>query len=70
MSGQSMATGSNSMHDNDFTKTALPPGTNIIIEHDQARDGSRTANARDIKFASGRNLFLSSTGSSFPDDKQ
>ena len=34
-----------------FTKSALPPGTEILIEGYQAKDGSNRANGRDLTFA-------------------
>src|SRR6201992_3074694 len=52
-----------------FTKDALPPGTDIIIEGYQAKDGSNRANGRDITFADGKKLFLGSAGNGAPDDK-
>lgn len=52
-----------------FTKDALPPGTEIVIEGYQAKDGSNRANGRDITFADGRKLFLGSAGTGAPDDK-
>src|ERR1700734_2075941 len=36
-----------------FTKAALPPGTEILIEGYQAKDGSNRANGRDLTFADG-----------------
>ena len=52
-----------------FNKSALPPGTEIVIEGYQAKDGSNRANGRDITFADGRKLFLGSQGTGAPDDK-
>ena len=42
-----------------FTKNSLPPGTAIIVEGFQARDGALRANGREVTFADGRKLFLS-----------
>lgn len=36
----------------------LPPGTEIIVDGYQARDGTNKASGRDITFADGRKLFL------------
>ena len=52
-----------------FTKSALPPGTQILIEGYQAKDGSNRANGRDLTFADGRTLFLGSTGTGAPGEK-
>jgi hypothetical protein len=52
-----------------FTKSALPPGTEILIEGYQAKDGSNRANGRDLTFADGRTLFLGSTGTGAPGEK-
>src|SRR6201996_3617294 len=37
-----------------FTKDALPPGTEIVIEGYRAKDGTNRANGRDITFADGK----------------
>lgn len=52
-----------------FTKNSLPPGSVIVIEGYQAKDGSNRANGRDITFADGKKLFLGSGGTGAPDDK-
>ena len=52
-----------------FNKSSLPPGSKIIIEGYQAKDGSNRANGRDITFADGKKLFLGSAGTGAPDDK-
>jgi hypothetical protein len=52
-----------------FTKSALPPGTQILIEGYQAKDGSNRANGRDLTFADGRTLFLGSAGTGAPGEK-
>lgn len=52
-----------------FNKASLPPGSVIVIEGYQAKDGSNRANGRDITFADGRKLFLGSAGTGAPDDK-
>ena len=52
-----------------FTKSALPAGTQILIEGYQAKDGSKRANGRDLTFADGRTLFLGSAGTGAPGEK-
>ncbi|HWW88698.1 MAG TPA: DUF6152 family protein [Vicinamibacterales bacterium] len=47
-----------------FTKTALAPGMEIVVEGYQAKDRSNTAVGRTLTFADGRKLFL---GSSAPE---
>lgn len=53
-----------------FTKQALLPGTEIVIDGYRAKDGSRRANGRDITLPDGRTLFLGSTGAGAPDEKR
>ena len=49
-----------------FTKNSLLPGTRIIIDGYQAKDGSRRANGRDITFPDGKKLFMGSSGTGAP----
>ena len=49
-----------------FTKQALLPGTEILVEGYQARDGSRRANGRDLTLPGGKTLFLGSSGTGAP----
>jgi WD40 repeat protein len=49
-----------------FTKQALLPGTEIVVDGYRAKDGSHRANGRDLTLPDGRTLFL---GSSAPDAK-
>ena len=51
-------------------KNSLPPGTVIIVEGYQAKDGTLKANGRDIVFKDGRKLFIGSTGTGAPGDPQ
>src|SRR6266446_8869889 len=41
-----------------FTKESLPPGTEILVEGFQAKDGSTRAVGRNITFSDGRKLLL------------
>ena len=43
-------------------KNSLPPGTEILVDGYQAKDGTMKANGRDITFPDGRKLFIGSTG--------
>jgi hypothetical protein len=49
-----------------FTKESLLPGTEVVVDGYQAKDGSRRANGRDLTFADGRKMFLGSTGTGAP----
>ena len=46
-----------------FTKNALLPGMEIVVEGYQAKDGSYKGVGRALTFADGRRLFLSETAS-------
>jgi hypothetical protein len=49
-----------------FTKDSLKPGTVILVNGYQAKDGSNRANGRDVKLPDGRTLFLGSSGTGAP----
>ena len=51
-----------------FTKASLLPGTEIIVDGDQAKDGSNKGNGRDLTFKNGEKLFLGSSGTGAPQD--
>ena len=51
-----------------FTKNSLLPGTEIIVDGYQAKDGSMKGNGRDLTFKDGRKLFLGSSGTGAPRD--
>lgn len=53
-----------------FNKESLLPGTEIVIDGYQAKDGSHRANGRDLTFADGRKLFLGSSGTGAPYELQ
>jgi hypothetical protein len=52
-----------------FRKDSLVPGTEIVIEGYQAKSGKNMANGRDITFTDGRKLFMGSSGTGAPYDK-
>jgi hypothetical protein len=52
-----------------FTKASLLPGTEIVIEGWQAKDGSNRANGSNITLPDGKKLFVGSQGTGAPTDK-
>jgi hypothetical protein len=52
-----------------FTKNALLPGMEIIVEGFQAKDGTNKGVGRSLTFADGRKLFLSETATPDPKDR-
>jgi hypothetical protein len=53
-----------------FTRDSLKPGTVIVVDGYQAKDGSNRANGRDVTFPDGHKLFLGSTGTGAPEDTE
>jgi hypothetical protein len=51
-----------------WNKNSLLPGTEILVEGFQAKDGALRANGRDITFPDGRTLFMGSSGTGAPRD--
>jgi hypothetical protein len=51
-----------------FSKNSLLPGTIIVVDGYQAKDGSLKANGRDLTFPDGRRLFMGSSGTGAPRD--
>jgi hypothetical protein len=49
-----------------FTKETLQPGTDVVVDGYQAKDGSHRANGRDLTLPDGRQLFLGSSGTGAP----
>jgi hypothetical protein len=49
-----------------FTKESLLPGTKVVVEGYQAKNGLKRANGRDLTFPDGRKLFLGSSGTGAP----
>jgi hypothetical protein len=50
-----------------FTKDALKPGTEILVDGYQSKDGSLRANGRDVTLPNGQLLFLGSSSPDAPD---
>jgi Family of unknown function (DUF6152) len=53
-----------------FTKETLQPGTEVVVDGYQAKDGTRRANGRDLTLPDGRKLFLGSSGTGAPYELQ
>jgi hypothetical protein len=53
-----------------FTKTTVAPGTPVVVDGYQSKDGSMRANGRDITLPGGRKLFLGSSGTGAPYDEK
>ena len=49
-----------------FTKESLLPGTKVVVDGYQAKDGLKRANGRDLTFPDGHKLFLGSSGTGAP----
>lgn len=45
-----------------LNKNSIQPGTEILVDGYQAKDGSNRANGRDVTFTDGRKVFLSNQG--------
>ena len=53
-----------------WNRNSLPPGTEILVEGFQAKDGANRANGRDITFPDGKKLFVGSSGIGAPDERK
>jgi hypothetical protein len=53
-----------------WNRNSLPPGTKVIVEAYQARSGENYVNARDITFPDGRKLFIGSSGTGAPYERE
>jgi hypothetical protein len=53
-----------------FTKTTVQPGTPVVVDGYQSKDGSMRANGRDITLPDGKKLFLGSSGTGAPYDEK
>jgi len=51
-----------------FSKDSLKPGTEIIVDGYQAKDGTMKANGRDLTLTDGKKLFMGSSGTGAPND--
>ena len=51
-----------------FNKNSLPAGTEILVDGYQAKDGTNTANGRDLTLPDGTALFFGSSGTGAPLD--
>src|SRR5262245_21576738 len=60
----------NSLLRRGLNKTSIPAGTQLVIDGYQARDGSTTANAKDITFPDGKKFFVGSSGTGAPYEKK
>jgi Family of unknown function (DUF6152) len=49
-----------------FTKQLLAPGTEIVVDGYQSKDGSQRMNGRDLRLPDGRSLFVGSSGTGAP----
>ena len=49
-----------------FTRDSLLPGTEVMVDGYQAKDGTNRANGRDITLGDGTKLFLGSSGTGAP----
>ena len=49
-----------------FTKNSLLPGTEIVVDGFKAKNGTLTANGKDITLSDGQKLFVGSSGTGAP----
>jgi hypothetical protein len=59
----------NSLLRRGLNKTSIPVGTQLVVDGYQARDGSTTANAKDITLPDGKKFFVGSSGTGAPYEK-
>ena len=59
----------NAMFRRGFTKGSLLPGTEILVDGYQAKNGTLRANGRDLRLPDGRTLFVGSSGTGAPDER-
>lgn len=53
-----------------WNRNSLPPGTKVVVQAYAARSGEMYANARDITFPDGRKLFIGSSGTGAPYERE
>jgi hypothetical protein len=58
----------NAMLRRGWNKNSIPPGTIVVVEGWQAKNGSKTANGGFITLADGKRLFVGSSGTGAPVD--
>ncbi len=51
-----------------LTKNSLVPGTEVVVDGYQAKDGALRANGRDLTLPNGKTLLIGSAGTGAPDD--
>ena len=51
-----------------LTKNSLLPGTEVVVDGYQAKDGALRANGRDLTLLNGKTLLIGSAGTGAPDD--
>jgi hypothetical protein len=51
-----------------LTKNSLVPGTEVVVDGYQAKDGALRANGRDLTLPDGKTLLIGSAGTGAPDD--
>jgi hypothetical protein len=49
-----------------LTRDSIPPGTQVVVFGYRHRNGSNTANGRDVTLPDGRRLFITSPGTGAP----
>ena len=52
-----------------LNKNSIPVGSELVIDGLGAKDGSHTANARDVTFPDGSQFFVGSSGTGAPDER-
>ena len=53
-----------------FYEAVPAPGTEIVVDGYQSKDGSLRANGRDVTLPNGQTLFLGSSGTGAPYDEK
>ena len=53
-----------------FTRDSLKPGTEVLVDGYQSKDGSLRANGRDLTLPNGQTLFLGSGSTDAPNSNQ
>jgi hypothetical protein len=58
----------NAMFRRGWNLKSVPPGTHVVIDGYQAKNGSNRANGKDVLLPDGRKLFMGSSGTGAPHD--